>query len=67
MYIYIINLPSFSLSTILDVNEVETVSAVPWKKSINGTVSNNFNINDHYKVKCLVTCIMVDFVKFTYV
>lgn len=39
-----LNLPSFSLSTILDVNEVEIVSAVPWKKSTNGTISNNFNI-----------------------
>ncbi|KAE9530842.1 hypothetical protein AGLY_011304, partial [Aphis glycines] len=45
--ICIINLPSFSLSTILDVNEVEIVSAVPWKKSTNGTISNNLNINDH--------------------
>lgn len=51
-------LPSLSLSTILDVNEVEIVSAVPWKKSINGTISNNFSIKC-YDTKCLIPCIII--------
>lgn len=33
--------PSWSASTILDVSDVEMVSAVPWKKSTTGTVTVN--------------------------
>jgi len=56
-----IYLPSFSLSTILDVNEVEIVSAVPWKKSTNGTIIIVIieKLNTYYDTKPLVSWILV--------